>query len=57
MAMAWSFEFKMGLVWAVLITVLMVVALWLTKAVGNVGPVLIPVLVFFGFVAWVNRVK
>lgn len=55
--MAWSFEFRMGLVWAVLITLLMVVALWLTRVVGNLAPVLIPIVAFFGFMGWVNRVK
>jgi hypothetical protein len=55
--MAWSFEFRMGLVWAVIVTVLMVVALWLTRVAENVAPLLLPVLVFFVFVWWVDRIK
>ena len=55
--MAWSFEFRMGLMWGVLIAVLMVVALWLTRSAGNVVPVLIPVLVYLGFFMWADRLN
>ena len=55
--MAWSFEFKAGLGWAVVIFVLMMAGLWAQKAIGNVAPLLIPILGFAGFVAWVNRLK
>jgi len=55
--LAWSFEFKTGLMWAVLVSIFMVVALWLTKVVGNIAPVLIPIVVYIGFVGWVNRIK
>lgn len=55
--MAWSFEFKAGLGWALLIAALMVVALWLMRVVGNAAPVLLPIVVFFGFMGWVRRIQ
>lgn len=55
--MAWSFEFKAGLGWALLITILMVLALWLQRSIGNILPLLVPIVVYIGFVAWVYRIK
>jgi FtsH-binding integral membrane protein len=47
----------MGLIWATLVTILMVVALWLTRAAGNIAPVLIPIVAYLAFVFWVDRIK
>ena len=55
--MAWSFEFRAGLVWALIIAILMILALWLTKQVGNIAPLLIPILVYVGWLGWVFRLK
>ncbi len=55
--MAWSFEFRAGLGWAVLVAAVMVAALWLMRVVGNPAPVLLPIVVFFGFIGWVRGIK
>ncbi len=55
--MAWSFEFKAGLGWAFLIAVLMVIALWAQRQIGNLLPLIIPILAYIGFAAWVSRLK
>ncbi len=55
--MAWSFEFKTGLGWAVLIAVLMFVALYGQRQIGNILPLLLPILVYVGFLGWVFRIK
>lgn len=55
--MAWSFEFRAGLAWAVVVAALMVVALWLMRVVGNPAPVLLPIAVFVGFMGWVRRIQ
>ena len=55
--MAWSFEFKAGLGWAVVIFVLMVVAIWAELQVKNILPLVLPIVGWIGFAAWVFRIK
>jgi len=55
--MAWSFEFKAGLVWAVVILVLMVVAMWAELAMGSLAPLIIPIVGWVAFFAWVSRIQ
>lgn len=55
--MAWSFEFKTGLGWALLITILMIVAIWVEIAIDSLLPLLLPVVVYIGFLGWVFRIK
>lgn len=53
--MAWAFEFKAGLGWAAIVTLLMVIALWASVQMQNIIPLLLPILVYAGFVAWVEK--
>ena len=55
--MAWSFEFKAGLGWGLLITVLTIVAIWAEVVMGSLLPLLLPIVVYVGFLRWVFRVK
>jgi len=55
--MAWSFEFKAGLMWAVVILALTVVAMWAELAWGNVAPLILPIAGWVAFAAWVSRIK
>ena len=55
--MAWSFEFKAGLGWAALISILTIVAVWAEFATNNLLPLLLPVVVYIGFLGWVFRIK
>lgn len=53
--MAWAFEFKAGLGWAAVVTLLMIVALWASVLMKNVLPLILPILTWIGFVVWVER--
>ena len=55
--MPWAAETKTGFGWATGITIVFIVAIWATVASQSVAPLVIPVLAYVGFLAWVNRVK
>lgn len=55
--MAWAFEFKAGLGWALLITILTIVAIWAEVVMGSLLPLFLPIVVYIGFLGWVFRVK
>lgn len=55
--MAWSFEFRAGLGWALLVLILTIVAIWAEIATGTLVPLLLPIAVYVGFLGWVFRVK
>lgn len=55
--MPWAFETKTGFLWATIVTILFLASIAATVVLRNAAPFLIPVVVYFAFVAWVNRVK
>ncbi len=55
--MAWAMETKMGFGWATGIVVLFLLSIWAMVVSQNLAPLLLPVLAYLGFLAWVNRVK
>lgn len=55
--MAWSFEFRAGLAWASLVAILTVIAIWAEVATHTLLPLLLPVVVYVGFLGWVFRIK
>jgi hypothetical protein len=55
--MPWAFETKMGFVWATVITVVFILSIWAVVVTGNLAPVIVPIVAYFGFLGWVNRVK
>lgn len=55
--MPWAAETKMGFGWATGITILFILSIWATVVVRNIAPAIIPVLAYFAFLGWVNRVK
>lgn len=55
--MAWSFEAKAGVGWALLILILMLGAIWAEVQANSLLPLLLPILAYIGFAAWVVRVK
>ena len=55
--MPWAMETKMGFGWATAITVLFLPSIWAMVAFRNLAPLLIPVITYLSFLAWVNRVK
>lgn len=55
--MPWAAETKFGFAWATGITVLFILSIWATAAYQTLAPLVIPVVAYFGFLGWVNRVK
>ena len=55
--MAWSFEFRAGVAWAVVIAILMIVAIWAEVAMKTLLPLLLPVIAYAAFLRWVFTLK
>ncbi len=57
--MAWSYEAKTGVGWAIVILVLMLIVVGLEISAREVLLLflLVPIVVYIGFVAWVYRIK
>lgn len=55
--MAWAYEFKMGLMWAFVVVVLMAIAIPAELAVKGIWPLILPVVGWIGFWFWVSRIK
>jgi len=55
--MAWSFEFKSGLLWAIVVSLLVAVAIWAEVVTHTLLPLLIPIVGYIAFAAWVARIK
>ncbi len=55
--MAWGKETKAGFGWATLIVALFLASTWAMVVYRSLLLLIIPVLGYIGFVAWVNRVK
>lgn len=55
--MAWSFEFRAGLGWALLIMILTIVAIRAEIATNTLVPLLLPIVAYIGFLGWVFRIK
>lgn len=55
--MAWSFEFRTGLAWAVVIAVLMIIAIWAEVAMKTLLPLLLPIIAYVAFLRWVLTLK
>lgn len=55
--MPWAFETKMGFIWAIVVAILFVASIPASVAARSVAPFLIPVVAYFAFLGWVNRVK
>ena len=60
--MPWAMETKAGFGWAIaVVLVFLVVAIAMSGVLGSAARtpamLLIPILVYIGFLAWVNRVK
>lgn len=53
--MAWAFEFRAGLGWAAIVTLLMVVAMWAEVQMRSVVPLVIPIVAYLAFFMWVER--
>lgn len=53
--MAWAFEFKAGLGWAAVVTLLTIIGMWAALQMKSVVPFLLPVVTWIGFVVWVER--
>ena len=60
--MPWAMETRMGFVWAILVALLFLLAVvamagLLGSALRTPAILLIPIVVYIGFLAWVNRVN
>ena len=55
--MSWSMETKRGYAWATAVVVVFLGSIWAMAAIDTVAFLVLPVLTYVGFLAWVNRVK
>ena len=55
--MPWAMETKAGFGWATAITILFLASIWAMVTYKNPAPLLIPILAYLGFLAWIGRVK
>ncbi len=55
--MPWTMETKMGFGWATVVVVIFIAAVAAAKVAENPAPLVLPVLAYLGFLAWVNRVR
>ena len=55
--MPWSMETKRGYVWATAVVVVFLGSIWAAVTYDSVAFIVLPVLTYVGFLAWVNRVK
>ena len=55
--MPWAVETKMGFAWGIVITILFLLSIWATVVLGNIAPVALPIVAYFAFLGWINRVK
>lgn len=55
--MPWAMETRAGFVWATLLVLIFLGSSWAMVATESPALLIVPVLVYIGFLAWVNRVK
>ena len=55
--MPWSMETKRGYAWAAGVVIVFLASIWAAVTYKTVAFVVLPVLTYMGFLAWVNRVK
>ena len=55
--MPWAAETKMGFAWGTGITILFILSIWATVVFQNLAPIAVPIIAYFGFLGWINRVK
>ena len=55
--MPWAKETKLGFGWAAVVVVIFIGSIWAMVTYTTPAPLIIPVLAYLGFLAWVNRVR
>ncbi len=53
----WAKETKMGFGWATLVVVVLVITTAASIAYDSAAPLILPVLIYLGFLYWINRAK